>query len=292
MAKTRKRAGARNTARQLPSKKEILDFLKDSDQSVVRRDIARAFGVKGEARGELRALLKDMEAQGAINIGDGKRIEHSSDLPPVAPIDVMSVDEDGDLLCMPATWRGQDEPPMIRIAARKAARKKPAPGVGDRLLARLTPAGDSGYDADIIKAIGKGAHRFFAVFRKTRQGGVADPVERRARDNFTIDKNDAADAEDGDLVWIETKNTRGYGPKKARVRSIAGHVDDKHAYSLIALANHGVPAEFPDAVIAEAEKAAPPALSGRVDLRDTPLLTIDPVDAKDHDDAVFAEPDP
>ena len=281
----------RSQAARLPSKKEILAFVKESGADATRRDIARAFGVKGEARADLRALLKDMEADGAINLKAGKRVKVAGDLPPVAPIDVMSVDEDGDLLCLPAGWQGEDEPPMIRIAASRAARRKPAPGVGDRLLARLKPAGDDGYEADIIKAIGKGAHRFLAVYRKKRRGGIAEPVERRARNIFDIDAGDEAGAKDGDLVWVETKNARGYGPRKARVRAVEGHVDDRNAYSTIALANHGIPTEFPAAVLAEARKAKLSASDPREDLRATPLLTIDPADAKDHDDAVFAEPD-
>lgn len=277
----------------MPSKAEIIAYLKEADGATARRDIARAFGVKGEARAELRAMLKEMDADGSINVKAGKRIERASagSLPPVAPIDVMSVDDDGDLICMPADWRGDGAPPIIRLSAKRAAKAKPAPGVGDRLLARLFPAGDDGYDADIIKAIGKGAHRFLAVFRKKRKGGIADPVERRARDSFTIDEGDEGSAKDGDLVWVETKNARGYGPKKARIRGIAGHIDDKHAYSTIALANHGIPTVFPAAVLAEAEKAKLPPLGERTDLRETPLITIDPADAKDHDDAVYAEPD-
>ncbi|MEO1242080.1 MAG: ribonuclease R [Pseudomonadota bacterium] len=292
MARRSKPTSTKRANTALPSKQDILAYVKDNDGNVVRREIARAFNVKGDARTELRALLKEMDAEGSINLKGGKRIEQSGNLPPVAPIDVMSVDDDGDLLCMPANWRGDDEPPMIRLSARRAAKQKPAPGVGDRLLARLKPAGDSGYEADIVKAIGKGAHRFLAVFRRNRRGGVADPVERRVRDKFTIDPGDEAGARDGDLVWLETKNGRGYGPKKARVRSVAGHIDDKHAYSTIALANHGIPTEFPAAVIAQAEKAKLPPLGARVDLRNTPFFTIDPADAKDHDDAVFAEPDP
>jgi ribonuclease R len=292
LAKSTKNTTRTKPANPLPTRQEILDYLKDSDGYAVRRDIARAFGVKGEARTELRLLLKQMDADGVINLKGGKRIQRSDAIPPVAPIDIMSVDEDGDLLCMPVNWRGEDEPPMIRLSARRAAKLKPPPGVGDRLLARLTPAGDSGYEAQIIKAIGKGAHHFLAVFRKARRGGAADPVERRTRDKFTIDPGDEGSAKDGDLVWLETKNIRGYGPKKARVRSIAGHIDDKHAYSTIALANHNIPIEFPAPVIAEAKKAKLPPLGDRTDLRDTPLFTIDPADAKDHDDAVFAEPDP
>ncbi len=276
----------------LPSRKDILAFIEQNEGRTDKREIARAFGVKGEARADLRALLKEMDADGVLDLQSGKRVISADRLPPVNPIDVIAVDDDGDLECEPAGWRDDHRPPMIRISARRAAKQKPAPGIGDRLLARLTPAGDGSYDASIIKAIGKGAHRFLAVFRKTQRGGVADPVERRARDSFTIDKGDEGGAKDGDLVWIETKNARGYGPKKARVRTIEGHIDDRHAFSTIALANHGVPIEFPAAALSEADKAKLPPLGDRTDLRDTLLFTIDPADAKDHDDAVFAEPDP
>lgn len=287
-----KRAPARAKPAGIPSKKDIIAYLEQNPGETARREIARALGVKGDARRDLRNLLKEMEADGSIDVKAGKRVMKAGDLPPVAPIDVMSVDDDGDLLCMPAGWGGDDEPPMIRLSARRAAKQKPPPGVGDRLLARLIPAGDGGYDADIIKAIGKSAHRFLAVFQKTNTGGIAKPVERRTRNNFTIKRGDEAGAKEGDLVWVETKNARGYGPQQGRVRSITGHIDDKGAYSTIALANHEIPTEFPAQVIADAKNAKLPPLGERTDLRDTPLFTIDPADAKDHDDACFAEPDP
>ncbi len=259
---------------------------------MVRRDLARHFGVTGTARAELRALLKQMEADGAIHLKTGKRIAVAGRLAPVLPIDVISVDDDGDLECEPAGWREDHRAPMIRINATHAAKHKPTPGVGDRLLARLTPAGDNSYDAAIIKEIGKGAHRFLAVYNAKRGGATADPVERRAKGHFTIAPGDGGSAKDGDLVWVETKNERGYGPRKARVRSIAGHIDDKHAFSTIALANQDIRTEFPASVLEQAQKAQLPRAGAFTDLRDTPLFTIDPGDAKDHDDAVFAEPDP
>ena len=276
----------------LPSKQEIIAFLGDSDVAARRRDIARAFGVKGAARAELRALLKEMNEEGLINLESGRRIAKAGALPPVMPIDIIDVDDDGDLECEPAGWRDDHDPPMIRVGAAHAAKQKPPPGVGDRVLARLSPAGDGSYEATIIKAIGKGAHRFLAVYRQTRSGGIADPVERRARHSFTVAKPDAGGARDGDLVWIEAQSARGYGPRRARVRAVEGHIDDRNAFSTIALANHGIPTAFPAAVIAQAQKARPPSMDGRVDLRETPLVTIDPADAKDHDDAIFAEPDP
>ena len=281
----------RKTAPYLPSRNDIIEFLNDSDGASVRRDIARAFGVKGEARADLRALLKEMEAEGVIDLSGGKRVKVAGKLPPVMPIDIVGVTHDGDLECEPAGWKDDHDPPLIRISEKRAMKFKPTPGVGDRVLARLKPTGDRAYAAEIMKAIGKGAHRFLAVFRKDRGRTIAEPVERRARGTFTIDGGDDAGAQDGDLVWVETKNARGYGARKARVRKIEGHIDDRDAFSTIALANHGIPTEFPKAVIAEAQKAQLPPLGDRTDLRDTPLFTIDPADAKDHDDACFAEAD-
>ena len=275
----------------LPTKQQLLDYLKAHPGEAARRDIARAFGVKNEQRAELRALIKSLEADGKVQKTRGKKIVQTETLAPVTAIDIMSVDDDGDLLCMPADWKGDDKPPLIRLTARAAAKMKPAPGVGDRFLARLKPAGDDGYTAQLIKALGKGAHRFLAVFKSTKFGGVADPVERRARNNFTIDKGDTGGAKDGDLVWVETKGAARSGPTRARVRDIAGHIDDKGSYSLIAVASHGIPIEFPSEVVEESERAKLPGLDKRDDLRSVPLLTIDPEDARDHDDAVWAAPD-
>ncbi len=282
----------RASAPSLPSRNDIIEYLNDSDGAAVRRDIARAFGVKGEARAKLRSLLKKMEDEGVIDLAGGKRVKVAGKLPPVLPIDIVGVTHDGDLECEPAGWKDDHDPPLIRISEKRAMKFKPAPGVGDRVLARLKPTGDGAYSAEIMKAIGKGAHRFLAVYRKDRGRTIAEPVERRARGTFTIDQGDDAGAKDGDLVWVETKNARGYGAQKARVRKIEGHIDDRNAFSTISLANHGIPTEFPKAVIEEAQKAQLPSLGERTDLRDTPLFTIDPADAKDHDDACFAEPDP
>jgi len=290
MTKTKNKRRAK--APSLPSRNDIIEYLNDTDGAAVRRDIARAFGVKGEARAALRALLKEMEGEGVIDLAGGKRVKIAGKLPPVMPIDIVGVTHGGDLECEPAGWKDDHDPPLIRIPEKRAMKFKPAPGVGDRVLARLKPTGDGAYSAEIMKAIGKGAHRFLAVYRKDRGRSIAEPVERRARGTFTIDRGDEAGAEDGDLVWVETKNARGYGAQKARVRKIEGHIDDRDAFSTIALANHGIPTEFPNAVIAEADKAKLPGPEGRTDLRDTPLFTIDPADAKDHDDACFAEPDP
>src|SRR5690606_22548385 len=82
-----------------------------------------------------------------------------------------------------------------------------------------------------------------------------------------------------------------YGRHTGKVLEVVGREDDPRAASLIAIATHGVPTGFSDAVEAEAESADAPTLKGREDLRDVPFITIDPADARDHDDAVFAQRD-
>ena len=123
----------------LPTKDEIIAYLAEADDAKARRDLARHFGVRGAMRAELRHLLKEMEADGLIDLKSGKRIAVAGRLPPVTPIDVISVDDDGDLICEPGNWREETAPPLIRINARQADKQKPPPGIGDRLLARLTP---------------------------------------------------------------------------------------------------------------------------------------------------------
>ena len=286
----------------LPSRAAILDYIAKSEGAATRRDIARAFSVKGEARAELRDLLKAMEEDGALDRSGRSRFARRDILPPVSPVDIYAVSDDGDLYARPVTWPGESLAPIVMIPARKAAKTRPAPGVGDRLLVRLRPidakprtkgdtAPSASYVGDIIKAIGKSASRMLAVFKRSRNGGAAEPVDRRARDAYHIDKADQGGAKDGDLVWIEPKNQRGYGAKKARITGVEGHADDPGVYSLISLAAYGIPVAFPGDALKEADAVRAPSLDKREDMRALSLLTIDPGDAKDHDDAVWAAPD-
>lgn len=276
----------------LPTREAILKFVAAADGNVTRRDIAREFDLRGVDRAGLRALLKEMAEDGALESSGRRRFVKPGTMPPVAPVDVIGVDDDGDLKCAPANWSKDTPPPLIKIFAKEAAKKKPVPGVGDRLLARLSENKKGFYSAKIIRAIGKGSTRILAIFRKLDHQNMAEPVDRRERNSFTIEENDRAGAVDGDLVWIETKNARGYGPKRARVRAVEGNVDAQNAHSMIAIANHGIAVDFPQDVLDEADTARLPKLDDhRTDLRDMPLLTIDPADAKDHDDALWAAPD-
>ena len=251
--------------------------------------------MKGPDRADLRRMLRALEDDGVIDRGaGGKRYSASDeDLPPVTVIDAVGLDDEGDLLCAPASWKGESAPPPITLSSAEAGCEKPAIGVGDRILARLAPdpTTQGAFRAKVLKRLGKGGDRVLGVFTKTRYGGIVEPVDKKARGSLQVERGDERAAEDGDLVWVETKNQRGYGPKKARVREIAGSIDDPGAFSLIAMAAHGVPQGFGADEIREADAAELPDLRGRVDLRETPLVTIDPADARDHDDAIHAEED-
>ncbi len=117
------------------------------------------------------------------------------------------------------------------------------------------------------------------------------PIERRGEE-MLIDPDDKGDAKDGDLVEVEVARLRSFGLPRAKVLSVVGSVASEKAISMIAIHAHGIPYIFPPAVVAEADDARPATMSHREDWRDVPLITIDPADAKDHDDAVYAEHDP
>ncbi|MEL6113176.1 MAG: ribonuclease R [Pseudomonadota bacterium] len=226
-------------------------------------------------------------------------------LPPVLPVTVIDIDDDGDLICAPAESRlqGRGKKParseastnrVILLPEKLAAAQQPAAGVGDRFLVRL-PREDTArarsriFVQEIIRKIGRERERLLAVMDISRGGAIARPVDRKARDIYGVSKAECAGAKDGDLVWIEPHQRRSASSRRAaKVAQIAGNMDEPGAYSLIALASHDIPVDFPDEVLAEAEGAKMPTLRGREDLRRVPLLTIDPADAKDHDDAVLA----
>lgn len=284
----------------LPSREQILDFLDTAEGEPNKREIARAFGIKGDARKELKALLREMEDDGLLNRRGGKRFGKTGRLPSVTVVEVRDRDADGELICRPAKWEEKGRPPRILLApgeARGGGRRAAAAlGVGDRFLARLQWSEEGYYEARVIKRIGQSAHRILGVYHIVGKGknarGRIQPVDRRARSEPEVAASDAQGAADGDLVVAELLPARTYGPKRARVVEHLGHMSDSRSVSLIAIHAHGIPHEFPEDVLAAAETVREPDAQGRTDLRQIPLITIDPSDARDHDDAVHAEPDP
>ncbi|MGH6798143.1 MAG: ribonuclease R, partial [Roseiarcus sp.] len=265
---------------------------------VTKRDIARAFGVKGEAKAELKLLIKDLQAEGAVAHGR-KALTVQGRLPSLVVAEVAELDRDGELIAKPAEWSGDGPAPRILLRRSRPRAKRdraPTPGLGARVLMRVEFDADAGpkapaYSGRVIKILDKMKARTFAVYRVAADGsGRALAVEKRAAAReYIVPAGMAGEARDGDLVAIEPLREGRLGLPPARVVETVGSVKSERAVSLIALETHHIPHVFSPAALREAEAARPVRLSPpREDWRALPLVTIDPPDAKDHDDAVHA----
>ncbi|MCK0167871.1 ribonuclease R [Jannaschia sp. S6380] len=274
----------------LPTKADILQWISDNPALTSKRDIAKAFGLKGAARVDLKRLLKELEGEGHLT-----RRKRSHDdpnrLPPVSVLRVLGPDRDGDLFLAPQDWQGDGPEPRILFLP---AKDDPALAEGDRVLARLTQvdAPDHGFEARLIRRLSTGPRRVLGVFRTGSEGGRILPVDKGSDREWLVPSGLAEGARDGELVEAEQTGPKGrMGLPRARIVTRLGDPGAAKAVSLIAIHQHGLRDDFPDAAIAEAEAARPPELGDRTDLRDLPLITIDPSDARDHDDACCAAPD-
>jgi ribonuclease R len=256
-----------------------------------KRDIARTLGVRGSERIALKRILKELESEGLIARGAKRSYLKAGALPEVTVLEITGQDPDGELLARPTRWELQEAPPQIIVVPGRETDAGPALGRGERILARLTQT-DGGFEARIIKRLGASVHRVLGVFRDGpgREGRIV-PIDRKTRHEFIVDARDRAGAEPNELVLAEPLAGRAAGSPRARITERLGSMSEPRAISLIAIHEHGIPTEFPADVIAEAARAEPVNPRGRTDLRRIPLVTIDPEDARDHDDAVWAGPD-
>ncbi len=289
MKTTKTKKQTKKTERQqTPTREDILAFIAEHPGQAGKREIARHFGIKGAARIPLKALLKELADDGTVAVRR-KKLARSGDLPPVTVLEVTGRDPDGDLTAAPAEW-DHDEPPRILIPTPRGA-KVPAPGIGDRVLARLTPADGGGFTGRIIKVLERKPATVLGVVRHGEHESRIEPIDRKQKALILVPE-DAGKARDGDLVSVTVTRGARFGLDKARIREVLGNMKGEKAVSMIAIHAHGIPHVFPSDVIAEAEAAGPAGRAHREDWRDEPLVTIDPADAKDHDDAVMAIPDP
>ena len=275
------------TAAGLPEREEVARFIRDAGETDLNA-IARHFGLKGADRRALRFMLRDMQEEGGLGKRGRKGVAVAGALPPVGVVEVVERDADGDLFVRLA--KAGEDAPTVRLAPGRDEAVAGAPGLGDRLLVRFDTLKGGEREARLIKRLGQSAHRILGVVRKGRREVRVEPVDRRSKESLILVGHD--DLRDGDLVLCAVSGDhRGYGPKRGKLLEVVGREDQPRAASLIALHTHAIPTGFPEAAEAEADAAQPPTLAGRADLRDLPLITIDPVDARDHDDAVYAHAD-
>jgi ribonuclease R len=316
----------------LPTRQQILDFIASSDEPAGKRELAKAFGLKGNEKIALKQMLRDMGDEGLIDAGPGRAFHKMGGIPKVTVLRVIDVDDSGRVWAAPERWEAEGAPPRLRVMERKG--RGPALGVGDRILARNEEGRDGAWIAQVMKKLLKGSELVLGVVHQEGSGHWLRPVEKKERRELPI--TELGEAQVGDLVLAEKV---GRPPRlSARVDTILGDPFAPRSFSLIAIHKHDIPHEFPDGVLAEAERVAklpldpPRARSGRrtareasgggadgaagglasatppppsavplpqqagggyerEDLTHIPIVAIDPADARDHDDAVWAAAD-
>ncbi|MCK0531258.1 ribonuclease R [Sphingobium agri] len=269
-----------------PTRDQVMEFITSSDQPAGKREIAKAFGLKGQEKIALKALLKDMADEGLLDIGPARAFHKMGGVPKVTVLRIVDVD-DTTLIATPERWEAEGQPaPRLRVLERG---KRGALTIGDRILARTEEAG-RGWVAHPMKKLAKASEELLGVVEAGEGGKLwLRPVDKRIRKDTPI--SDAGNAQPGDLVLAEPV---GRPPRiSARVTDILGDPFAPRSFSLIAIHKHGIPHVFPEQVEDEAVAASGIALNEdkREDLRHLPIVAIDPVDARDHDDAVWATPD-
>jgi len=273
----------------LPTRQQLLDFIRESPGRVGKRELARAFHLTGENRSVLREMIKDLEKSGDIERGHGKRFAHPGALPDSMVVEISAIDADGELLAKPLTWTDDGRPPKIYMAP---GRRGEAPlGLGDRVLAKMRRMRDGIYEARAVRRITAGPAKVLGVYERAPDGqGRLRPTDRRQKSDYTVLHADSFAAEHGELVLAEVlPGGRPYGLRPAKVVERLGSMANPRTVSLVAIQTHDIPCEFPEEAVAEADAAQAAPLDRRADLRQVPLITIDGEDARDFDDAVWAE---
>ncbi|KQN06526.1 ribonuclease R family protein [Sphingomonas sp. Leaf25] len=272
------------TPQGLPTREQVLDFIQSSDTPAGKREIARAFGLSAQQKIALKAMLKDMADEGLIDGAGGRAFHKMGGLPKVTVLRVADVDDGGNVWAVPERWEADTPPPKVRVRERG---RRSALGIGDRILARTEEAGN-GWAAYPMKKLDRASEAVLGVLRQDGDRLWLQGVDKKERRELPV--SDAGGASAGDLVLAQMA---GRPPRiTAKVVERLGDPFAARSFSLIAIHKHGIPHVFAEEVLAEARAvAATPLGEGREDLRHLPIVAIDPIDARDHDDAVWAAPD-
>ncbi len=276
----------------LPTKEDILTFITENPDRAAKRDIAKAFNLKGDARIYLKDILRELADDGLVE-KRAKRLARPDSLPPIAALTITGRDSDGGLIARPIEWNGATPAPLI-LLRRTHKDKGPAVGVGDQIMAKIFAGADktaAPYTGRVIKKLEKHNNAVLGVVRQLQSGEYRlEPVNRK-QDEICIDAAHLNGAEPGDLVEVIPHQKSRFGLARGKVEQVIGSIGSEKALSMIAIHEYEIPHIFPEKAIEQAENAKPATMRHREDWRALPLVTIDPQDAKDYDDAVFAEAD-
>ncbi len=269
----------------LPTREQILEFIQSAKDNVGKREIAREFGLKGNEKIALKALLKDMTDEGLVDMAPSRAFHKMGGLPKVTVFRVVDVDSH-HAVAIPEHWEAEGIPaPKVRVIEQG---KKGALGIGDRFLGRTEERG-AGHAAHVMKKLAKGSEQILGVVQEGENGRLwLKSVDKRERFDTAI--RDLGEAKPGDLVLAEMSGNAAR--KTAKVNAVLGDPFAPKSFSLIAIHKFGIPNEMPEAAEEEAGRVSdlPVTADHREDLRHLPIVAIDPRDARDFDDAIWAAP--
>lgn len=268
----------------IPSPDQIIDFLHRKGGSAKKADIAKTFKIKGHDRIGLKHRLKEMIDQGSLETGKHRLIKLPQTLPPIATMIVTHIDKDGDILVEPEKWDYGGQKPEALLTLPKSKQNMQI-DLGDYLVCHTQKHVEGHYTAKPIKKIDRQIDEVIGFYERKKNHGVVTPTDRKNKNTYQIPRGSDMDARDGDLVQVTVDN------KTIKITKIIGHENDADIISLIAIHSREIPVEFDKETIVETADMTVPDLGKRTDLRNIPLITIDGADARDFDDAVYAEPD-
>lgn len=280
----------------LPTREEILAFIERSPRRVGKREIAAEFGIRGEDRIALKALLADLGEDGAL-VGNRKAMKARASMPALPTLVVTGRTRDGDLVGEPLDWEDEEGArPKVLIDASREGAGESAIGIGDRVVAKVlplaTPEEGCTYRGGVVRRLPREERRPVGIFRSAPNGGgTIEPIDRKELRAWPVFRGDENQARDGDLVRFELNRRHRQQHPRALIVEVLGNPGDQRQISLIAVHAHGIPDHFPESVVTESEAVMPPAPGTRRDLTALPFVTIDPSDARDHDDAVYVASD-
>ncbi|EJF75111.1 ribonuclease R [Bartonella alsatica] len=278
----------------LPNKADVISFINKNPNQLSKRKIAKAFNLTGNSYIWLRNILRELKKENLI-LKQHKRATNKRKLPPVVVVKITEHDKDGDLIAQPLEWEDDSKP---NIEIHSSHRIKGANiGIGDHILVKIfrnKTSQNYPYTGRIIRKIDISPKSIFGIVQKLKTDQWRlDPIDRKTN-KLIIDTSNTSSKmkiKSGDLVEVEIKKNTGYGLKNAQIKNVLGHIESEKTLSMIALLSKGIPYIFPEDVLEQVKHIKPANIENREDWRQLPLITIDPSDAKDHDDAVYATKD-
>lgn len=268
----------------MPTMAELMEYLNAQSGKVGKREIARAFGIKGDARIELKNMLSDLKEQGLLHYERGRKLAMKGILPDRCVLEITGTDSMGDLIARPLEWATDEPMPQVIIVKDKLS---PPAGVGDIVQAKVTLIGNKLYEGEALRRITAGENHMVGVF----ENGYVYSVDRRLKQSFKLTNLPTEKLNNHDLLIADIPMIKTRFPEAKFIKKIGSEYDAFSA-TLISIYLHNLPVMFSTASENAANKATvPPIGKNRIDLTHLPFVTIDGDDARDFDDAVWAEPD-